>query len=114
MATLLTGTPPQVEDLEDVRGHMSVLKDVRERESEIDNVMIPIEEIYSLLGRYEVKVAKEETDMVGDLRYSWRKLRKLATDVSDNLSCLQVGSQYPITAPPIITAPPRLSYLPVL
>jgi dynein heavy chain len=81
----------KVADLEDVRNHMTVLKEVRERESEIDNVMVPIEEIYALLGRYEVKVAKEETDMVGDLRYSWRKLRKLSTDVSDNLSQLQVG-----------------------
>jgi hypothetical protein len=42
--------------------------------------------------RYEVRVPKEETDMVGDLRYSWRKLKKLALDVSDSLSLLQVGS----------------------
>ncbi len=40
--------------------------------------------------RYEVRVPKEETDMVGDLRYSWKKLRKLSTDVSDNLARLQV------------------------
>lgn len=41
--------------------------------------------------RYEVRVPKEETDMVGDLRYSWKKLRKLSTDVSDNLARLQVS-----------------------
>jgi len=81
----------KVEDLEDVRNVMFVLKELRERESEIDNVMVPIEEIYSLLGRYEVKVAKEETDMVGDLQYSWKKLRNLATSVADKLSQLQVG-----------------------
>lgn len=46
--------------------------------------------MYSLLMRYEVRVPKEETDMVGDLRYSWKKLRKLSTDVSDNLARLQV------------------------
>lgn len=40
--------------------------------------------------RYEVRVPKEETDMVGDLRYSWRKLKKLALEVSDTLSRLQV------------------------
>eukprot|EP00854_Cymbomonas_tetramitiformis_P001067 gene1068-1616_t len=81
----------KVEDLEDVRTAMGVLKEVRERESEIDHLMVPIEEIYSLLGRYEVRVAKEETDMVGDLRYSWKKLRKLAIDITDNLTRLQVG-----------------------
>eukprot|EP00854_Cymbomonas_tetramitiformis_P002070 gene2070-2767_t len=81
----------KVEDLEDVRTAMGVLKEVREREGEIDSLMVPVEEIYALLGRYEVRVTKEETDMVGDLRYSWKKLRKLATDITDNLTCLQVG-----------------------
>lgn len=33
---------------------------------------------------------KEETGMVSDLRYGWKKLRKLATDTSDNLARLQV------------------------
>eukprot|EP00798_Chlamydomonas_sp_ICE-L_P031303 gene31303-6451_t len=81
----------KIEDLEDVRGIMNVLKEVREKESEIDNLIGPIEEMYTLLLRYEVKVPKEETTMVSDLRYGWKKLRKLATDVSDNLTRLQVG-----------------------
>ncbi|MEW5318622.1 MAG: hypothetical protein WDW38_009830 [Sanguina aurantia] len=38
-----------------------------------------------------VRVPKEETTMVSDLRYGWKKLRKLATEVSDNLTRLQVG-----------------------
>lgn len=80
----------QVEDLEDVRNIVSVLKEVREKEADIDNLISPIEEMYTLLLRYEVHVPKEETDMVGDLRYSWKKLRKLATDVSDCLARLQV------------------------
>ena len=42
-------------------------------------------------GRYEVRVPKEETDLVGDLRYSWRKLKKLAAETADSLSRLQVG-----------------------
>lgn len=69
---------------------MAVLKEVREKESEIDNLIGPIEEMYGLLMRYEVRVPKEETTMVSDLRYGWKKLRKLATDVSDNLTRLQV------------------------
>ncbi|CAD7698753.1 unnamed protein product [Ostreobium quekettii] len=81
----------KVEDLEDVRNVVGVLKEVREKEADIDNLINPIEEMYALLLRYEVRVPKEETDMVGDLRYSWKKLRKLATDVSDSLARLQVG-----------------------
>ena len=42
-------------------------------------------------GRYEVRVPKEESDLVGDLRYSWRKLKKLAADVGDSLATLQVN-----------------------
>ena len=33
---------------------------------------------------------KDEVDTVSDLRYSWKKLRKLATEVSDGLAKLQV------------------------
>ncbi len=63
---------------------------IREKEANVDNLINPIEDMYSLLMRYEVRVPKEETDMVGDLRYSWKRLRKLSTDVSDNLARLQV------------------------
>jgi hypothetical protein len=43
--------------------------------------------------RYEVRVPKEESDLVGDLRYSWRKLKKLAADVGDSLATLQVSGR---------------------
>jgi len=41
-------------------------------------------------GSYEVRVPKEEADMVGDLGYSWRKLKKAAAEVSDALATVQV------------------------
>lgn len=81
----------KIEDLEDVRMVMDLLKELRDKEAEIDTIMTPIEEIYALLGRYEVRVNKDETDMVGELRYVWKKLKKLSGDVSDNLARLQVG-----------------------
>lgn len=70
--------------------NQSAMMQVREKEANIDNLINPIEEMYALLVRYEVRVAKEETDTVSDLRYSWKKLRKLAIDVSDNLTRVQV------------------------
>ena len=81
----------KIEDLEDVRTVMGVLKEIRDRESEIDSIMVPIEEIYSLLGRYKVHVPKEETETVSELRYGWTKMKNLALGISDNLSRLQVG-----------------------
>lgn len=35
---------------------------------------------------------KEEADMVGDLGYSWRKLKRAAAEAADTLATVQVGS----------------------
>lgn len=51
----------------------------------------PIEEMYALLRKYEVRVPAEELTAVSDLRYCWKKLLDLAVTVSDNLSNLQVS-----------------------
>lgn len=81
----------QIEDLEDVRSLVGFLKEIRNKEADIDNIITPIEDMYALLVKYEVPVPKEETDLVSDLTYGWKKLIKLSTDVSDTLSHLQVG-----------------------
>lgn len=159
-------------DLEDVMALVAALDDVRGREADVDGVIGPIEEMYALLARYEVReglteggersgreeergggrleeggccccceseegeggtaglaarcgceggcwwwcapaavapgslhtsllthnnknkkvrVPKEEAALVSDLRYGWRKLRKLAGDVADSLARLQAG-----------------------
>jgi dynein heavy chain len=81
----------KADDLEDVMALMGALSEVRAREGAVDEVIAPIEEMYALLARYEVRVPKEEAALVSDLRYGWRKLRRLATDVSDRLAQLQAG-----------------------
>ena len=84
-------TVVQIDDLEDVRSLVGFLKEIRRKEADIENIISPIEEMYALLMKYEVPVPKEETDLVSDLPYSWKKLIKLSTEVSDRLSDLQVG-----------------------
>ena len=64
---------------------------IRHREANLDAVIVPITDMYTLLTRYEVRLPKDELDAVSDLRYSWRKLSKLALEVSDNLAKLQAG-----------------------
>jgi len=88
-ATLKLGR--RIEDLEDVRCVMDLQRELRDREAEIDTLMTPIEEIYGLLTRYEVRVPREETDQLADLRPHWRKLRKLSDAVTDTLAGLQAG-----------------------
>lgn len=68
---------------------VSVGIQLREREAGIEGVMGPVEDMYALLLRYEVRVPKDETDLVSDMRYSWKKLRRMASDVSDHLARLQ-------------------------
>ncbi len=80
-----------IEDLEDVRNVMELQRELRDREAEIDTLMTPIEEIYALLTRYEVRVPREETDLLADLRPNWRKVHKLSGDTSDTLAGLQEG-----------------------
>ena len=51
----------------------------------------PVEEKYALLTKYEVKVPKEETDTLGDLRFSWKKLKKISDDLTTQLRNMQGG-----------------------
>ena len=81
----------QIVDLEDVRSVMNTLAEVRDKESEIDLQFGPVEEMYSLLAKYQVRVPKEEVDMVSELRYNWKRMRTEATKAGEALSKLQSG-----------------------
>ena len=60
----------EVSDLDTVRSAMGILKEIRDKEATIDLEFGPVEEMYAMLSRYEVRVAKEEADTVGELPYS--------------------------------------------
>jgi len=70
---------------------MAVLKSIREREAEIDTMIVPIQNKYTMLQRYGVLVEKHELDTLNDLRNSWKKVRSAAMDATDKLSQLQGG-----------------------
>ena len=79
----------KMEDLEDVRYIMDVLREVRNREAEIDSIMTPIEDMYAPLIKYGVQVPKDETDTLNEMNNQWRVLRKQSTDVSEKLHRFQ-------------------------
>jgi hypothetical protein len=58
----------EVNDLDNVRAAMGYLSDIREKEGLIDQEFGPVEEMYSMLSRYEVRVSKEEVDLSRDPR----------------------------------------------
>eukprot|EP01028_Stygiella_incarcerata_P006636 TRINITY_DN270_c0_g1_i1.p1 TRINITY_DN270_c0_g1~~TRINITY_DN270_c0_g1_i1.p1 ORF type:complete len:4523 (-),score=1222.92 TRINITY_DN270_c0_g1_i1:192-13760(-) len=81
-----------INDLEDLRFVMATLREIREKESEIDIEIGPVDEMYHILDRYEVRgVSKDETDAVADLRYSWKKLVSQASETTEKISGLQSG-----------------------
>jgi len=73
-------------DLDDVRDVMFVLNATREKDSDIDFEMNPIEEKYQLLTRYDVRVPKEVVELVQELRVIWKKFTKHST--MSALNCL--------------------------
>ena len=76
MGNLQRNLKRELRDLDDVRLAMEHLKEVREREGSIEELLRPVEEMYAALGRYDVFVAREEADAVADLRANWRKLSR--------------------------------------
>ena len=79
----------ELRSIDDVRLAIGLLKELRERESSIDDYLAPVEETYATLSRYEVRLEKEELDQVHDLRYTWRKLVAVSTEVSADLQRVQ-------------------------
>ncbi|CAM4590230.1 unnamed protein product [Lepidochelys kempii] len=79
----------QIKDLDDIRIAMTALKEIREQQIPIDFQVVPIEESYAMLNKYELLVAKEEMEKVDTLRYLWEKLLVRANEVQNELVALQ-------------------------
>ena len=63
-----------VKDLDDIRSHMGALREIREKEIEIDMTIAPIEEAYILLGKYNLAFNDGNPERVDSLSYGWSKL----------------------------------------
>lgn len=47
----------KVISLEDIRAVMTILAEIREKEAVIDDIISPVEDMYHMLARYEVRAA---------------------------------------------------------
>ena len=63
-----------INDLDDVRGSMSALSEIREAEIRIDMTIGPIEESFGLLNRYGLVYSSADAERVDGLTYAWKKL----------------------------------------
>lgn len=78
-----------IKDLDDVRGAMAALKELREAEIRIDSQLAPIEQSYAILAKYEVAVPRAETERLDTLQYAWHKVLGQSGEVQEHLIRIQ-------------------------
>nr|XP_015210363.1 PREDICTED: dynein heavy chain 5, axonemal-like [Lepisosteus oculatus] len=78
-----------VEDLDDVRGTMAALKEIREAEIRIDITIGPIEESYALLNRHELLFKDGNAERVDGLAYAWKNLNTQVLQTQNTLVKIQ-------------------------
>lgn len=64
----------EIKDLEDVRIAMKCLGEIREDFISLDMELILIEETYTLMGKFQIPVSREEQDIVDSLRYNFTNM----------------------------------------
>ncbi|EDV25010.1 uncharacterized protein TRIADDRAFT_56504 [Trichoplax adhaerens] len=74
-----------IKDLDDVRGSMAALMEIREAEIRIDMTISPIEESFALLNRFNMTFSGSDAERVDTLNYSWKKLNAQANSVQATL-----------------------------
>lgn len=63
-----------IKDLEDVRVAMKCLGEIRDDFISLDMELILIEEIYTLMGKFNIDILKEDQDVVDGLRYNFNNM----------------------------------------
>jgi len=64
----------RIKDLEDVRIAMKCLGEIRDDFIPLDMELILIEETYTLMGKFNVDILKEDQDIVDGLRYNFTRM----------------------------------------
>lgn len=64
----------RIKDLEDVRVAMKCLGEIRDDFISLDMELILIEETYTLMGKFNIDILKEDQDIVDGLRYNFSNM----------------------------------------
>ncbi|KAK9298339.1 hypothetical protein QLX08_008257 [Tetragonisca angustula] len=79
----------KIKDLEDVRIAMKCLSEIRNDFISLDIELILIEETYTLMGKFNILVSKEEQDIVDGLRYNFTNMLNTAKQVQAKICEMQ-------------------------
>ncbi|KAF3703904.1 Dynein heavy chain 5, axonemal Axonemal beta dynein heavy chain 5 Ciliary dynein heavy chain 5 [Channa argus] len=78
-----------ITDLEDVRGAMAALREVREAEVRIDATISPVEESFALLNKHDLHFNDGNAERVDGLTYAWKNLNVLVVQNQNTLVRIQ-------------------------
>ncbi|KAK2859784.1 hypothetical protein Q5P01_004404 [Channa striata] len=78
-----------ITDLEDVRGAMAALREVREAEVRIDATIGPVEESFALLNKHDLHFSDGNAERVDGLTYAWKNLSVLVVQNQNTLVRIQ-------------------------
>ncbi|OAD58895.1 Dynein heavy chain 8, axonemal [Eufriesea mexicana] len=79
----------EIKDLEDVRIAMKCLGEIRDDFISLDIELILIEETYTLMGKFNISISKEEQDIVDSLRYNFTNMLNTAKQVQAKICEMQ-------------------------
>ena len=81
----------EVDSLDTLRYKMSILAEIREKESTIVTELNPILDLYTMLNKYipDGIMDKDELEQKSTMHSAWRKLVEYADEVASNLSSVQ-------------------------
>lgn len=71
--------------LEDINQMMKTLEELRVMEAQIHMKLAPIDDTYSILTKYSVRVKPEESEYLEQLRAKWDRLKKASADTMGTL-----------------------------
>ncbi|XP_046353935.2 dynein axonemal heavy chain 5-like isoform X1 [Haliotis rufescens] len=87
-----------IKDLDDVRGAMAALTEIRENEIRVDMTLGPIEETYALLNRVNIFFNDGNAERVDSMAYIWKKLNTQVEVVQEHLLVIQPEFKSDLTA----------------
>ncbi|XP_034534414.1 dynein heavy chain 5, axonemal [Notolabrus celidotus] len=87
--TLMKRLQRPITDLEDVRGAMAALREIREEEVRVDATISPVEESFALLNKHELLFSDGNAERVDSLTYAWKNLNMLVDQNQNTLVRIQ-------------------------
>ncbi|XP_072235159.1 dynein axonemal heavy chain 5-like [Leuresthes tenuis] len=87
-----------ITDLEDVRGAMAALREVREAEVRMDASIGPVEESFALLQKHELLFSDGNAERVDGLAYGWKNLSALVLQNQNTLVKIGPGMKADLLA----------------